>query len=486
MQNFKYYLDKVGEIGFVDQVVHSIAHVVGIPHVRVSEVVMFESGDLGQVLSLSTDHVEVILLTSEKIDVGGKVVRTQEALQIPVGEEILGSVIGPLGNIKNGTRVIKNANFMPVDVEPLGIADRVEVQKFLETGVGIVDLIVPLGKGQRELVIGDRKTGKTKFIRQSILTQAKKGTVCIYGAIAQRKLDIKRIDEFLKTKGIKQSTVIVATEASDPSGLIYIAPYTAMTIAEFFRDKGMDVLVILDDMTGHARVYREISLLAKRFPGRDSYPGDIFFIHSKLLERAGNFKKGSITCFPMAESIMGDLAGYIQTNLMAMTDGHLYFDIDLFNQGRLPAVSPFLSVTRVGRSAQTPLTSDISRTLTSFLVKNEKMKQFMHFGTEVTDEVRRTLDLGEKLEYYFDQKSDEVVPININIILVVGLWAGIWRSIDKSEMKKQMDSLILGYKQDTNYRKRVDQMVASANKFSQLIDATKKDSSLLAQKYQRS
>lgn len=482
MQNFKYYLDKTGEIGFVELVVHSIAYVTGIPHVHVSEVVMFESGDLGQVLSLSSKYVEVVLLTGEKIEVGGKVVRTQETLKVPIGEEILGSVVGPLGNFKNGSKSIKNANYMPVDVEPPGIAERVEVQKFLGTGVGIVDLIVPLGKGQRELVIGDRKTGKTKFILQTILSQAKKGTICIYAAIAQRKLDIKRLEEFFEEKGIKQNTVIVASEASDPSGLIYIAPYTAMTIAEFFRDKGMDVLVILDDMTGHARIYREISLLAKRFPGRDSYPGDIFFIHSKLLERAGNFKKGSISCIPIAESIMGDLAGYIQTNLMAMTDGHIYFDIDLFNQGRQPAVSPFLSVTRVGRSAQTPLARDISRELTSFLVKSEKVKQFMHFGTEVSDKVRRTLDLGEKLVHFFDQGSDVVVPININIMLVVGLWAGVWRSMDKSEMKKQMDGLILAYKQNSAYRKKVDGIVASANKLSQLVDNIKRDSSLLAQK----
>ena len=241
------------------------------------------------------------------------------------------------------------------------------------TGMTLVDLMIPLGRGQRELVLGDRKTGKTQFLLQAALAQASVGTVCVYACIGKKKAEILRVKEFFAKEGILDKTVIVASSSQDSTGEIFTCPYTAMAVAEFFRDRGQDTLVLLDDMTTHAKFYREMSLLLRKFPGRDSYPGDIFHIHSKLLERSGNFvikKDGNemdvaITCLPAAETIQGDLTGYIQTNLMSMTDGHIYFDNELFFKGRRPAINPFISVTRVGYQTQTSLRKEMWAALVS-------------------------------------------------------------------------------------------------------------------------
>jgi F-type H+-transporting ATPase subunit alpha len=484
MEDFKFYLDKIGEVGFVEEVVHSIVYVSGIPQSHPTEVVVFESGDIGQVMSISKDQVEVLLLSKTQVRVGAQVARTGRLLQVEVGKNVLGRIIDPLGRPHDGGGVAKKAGpgeseLRAIDIKPQNMLNRQPVVEPFETGVSIVDLVVPLGKGQRELVIGDRKTGKTEFLLQTIMTQAARGTICIYAAIAQKNLDIKRLFGYFNDSGIKDQTVIVASKSEDPSGLIFLTPYTAMTIAEFFRDKGMDVLVILDDMSGHARYYREISLLARRFPGRSAYPGDIFYVHARLIERAGNFKKGSITCLPLAESIMGDLSGYIQTNLMAMTDGHIYFDIELYNQGKRPSVSPFLSVTRVGHQTQTPLEKDISRELSSFLVNYERMKTFLHFGTEVSESVRRTLDLGKKLDLFFNQPAQIIIPINVNILLIGALWAGLWNEIKAEDMKLEMINIANYYKSNQNYKGQIDTKVKGFANFSQLIDYLRQDDSLV-------
>src|SRR3972149_299882 len=330
MKDFNYFLDKLGEIGFVDRSVHSLVYVSGLPKVHPGEVVMFESQDLGQVLSLTPEEAEILVLTSSQIRVGSKVVRTGEHLQVEVGNGLLGRMIDPLGRPIDSARLVKSVESRSIDLTPPKLLERKLVEKSLDTGVSIVDLVIPLGKGQRELVIGDRKTGKTEFLFRTVVTQAFEGTVCIYAVIGQKQIDIKKLSEFFEEQKVMKNTVIIASSSSDPAGLIYLTPFTAMTVAEFFRDQGMDVLLILDDMTTHARNYREISLLAKRFPGRSSYPGDIFYLHAKLMERGGNFllfkdldistktkispdqvKEVSITLLPVAEMVMGDFSGYI-------------------------------------------------------------------------------------------------------------------------------------------------------------------------------
>ncbi len=479
LKDFKEYLTITNEFGYVDQLKHSICLVSGLPNVTADEVVMFENGELGKVLSLSRDYAEVLLLSNSSLPIGSRVVRTESMLTAPVGKELLGRIINPLGKPMDGKHAIKSEVERPVDVLPPGIMMRKPIEKPLPTGVPMVDVIVPLAKGQRQLIIGDRKTGKTQFLLQTIVTQASQGTICIYAVIGQRQIEIKRLFENFQALGLTSKTILVATSSSDPAGLIFMTPYTAMTVAEYFRDEGFDVLLILDDVTSHARYYREISLLAKRFPGRSSYPGDIFYVQARLMERAGNFNKGSITCFPSAESVYGDISGYIQTNVMSMTDGHIFFDIELYNQGQRPAVSPFLSVTRVGHQAQTPLLRELSSKVTSFMVEYDKVKQFLHFGAEIGESARNVLDQGKKLMMIFDQSTSATVPISITTIAIGALWAGIWKEVPDQTMRLELNKLLKKYQEDDAYKKKLDTLLASQTKFGDFITILREQDDLV-------
>jgi len=252
-----------------------------------------------------------------------------------------------------------------------------------------------------------------------------------------------------------------------------------MSVAEYFSNQGHNVLLILDDLTTHARNYRQISLLAKRFPGRSAYPGDIFYLHAKLIERAGNFKKGSITCLPVAESLLGDLSGYLQTNLMAMTDGHLFFDIDLYNEGKRPSINPFLSVTRVGHQTQKQLVKDIGREVSVFLVTYERMKQFLHFGAEVGETARNILNLGGKIDIFFNQPQERIISINANIIILSGLWAGIWNETENQDLGREIESILLSYNTNQNFKKEVDQLILSSNSFSDIVNSIRRNNELI-------
>lgn len=470
MNDYKTYLSKLGEIGYVKKVLHSIAYVEGLPGAHTSEVVLFKGGGVGLVLSLGQKYIEVLLLNQSAIQVEEEVTRTNELLQVPLSEELLGKEISPLGKSYSGQEVVKKPKEMrPIDNEPMGILGRSEVKRPFETGVKIIDLIVPLGKGQRELVVGDRKTGKTLFLLQAVLSQALQGTICIYAAIGKRRDELSDIVSFIVKNKITQNVVVVGTGSADPAGLVYLTPYTAMTIAEYFRDQGKDVLVILDDLTAHASYYREITLLARRFPGRSSYPGDIFYLHAKLMERAGSFEKGSITCLPVAESAMGDLSGFIQTNLMSMTDGHIFFDIDRYNRGIRPAVNPFLSVTRVGLQAQSPLVRDLNRQLSSFLVHMEDIREFMHFGAEVSESLKRTLNLGMRIEEFLGQPQLSIVPVNIAIFTVAAIWSGYGKDLEKDKLKEAYAKLMDKYRENPEFKQLVDSMILGTPSFTELI-----------------
>ena len=267
-----------------------------------------------------------------------------------------------------------------------------------------------------------------------------------------------------------KSTIIVASSLEDPAGIIFLAPYAAMTIAEYFRDLGVNVLIVLDDLFTHAKFYREISLLGKKFPGRNSYPGDIFYTHARLLERAGNFihdkTEASITCLAVAETQSGDLSGYIQTNLMSMTDGHIYFDNDLFAQGRRPAINPFLSVTRVGRQTQTDVQRQINRELISFLTLFDKMQSFSHFGAEATASVKHTLATGEKIYSFFDQTELSLLPSTLQIYLFCLIWSGLWETATNEAMIVDITKIVAAYRSDQTVKKRVDTMVEGATSFN--------------------
>jgi F-type H+-transporting ATPase subunit alpha len=334
-------------------------------------------------------------------------------------------------------------------------------------------MLIPLGKGQRELVIGDRKTGKTNFLLQTMYTQAKKGVVCIYAAIGKKKQDVKIAEEYFAKKGVTSQIIIMASLAEDPISAIFITPYAAITLAEYFRDSGRDVLIVLDDLNTHAKFYREISLLGKRFPGRNAYPPDIFYTHAKLLERAGNFvqKNGStaITCIPVVETVQGDITGYIQTNLMSMTDGHIYFDVDLFAKGRRPAINPFLSVTRVGRQTQTNLRRTISRELISFMTLREKIENFAHFGAETNATVKNTLITGDQITAFFDQTSEVIMEIDLQTFLFSLIWFGAWKSKTFDQLKQDMTNIMIAYQTKPEFRKQITAIIEKQESLNSLL-----------------
>lgn len=476
-KDFTDYLNQVEEIGIVSEVARSITYISGLPNAKPAEVIIFETGGFGQILSLSHDFAEALVFTDgQKVKVGTRVTRTNQLLEIPVGEELLGQILNPLGRTLSLSQLKKPNYFRHVETPAPGIDERKRVKRPLETGVTMVDMIIPLGKGQRELIIGDRKTGKTNFLLQTVLMQARQGAICIYAAIGKKRLDIKKVEEFFAKNNILENAVIVASSSQDPAGIIYLTPYTAMSIAEYFKDQGRDVLIILDDLTTHAKFYREISLLGRRFPGRNSYPGDIFHTHARLLERAGNFiaKNGesSITCLPVVETTQGDLSGYIQTNIMSMTDGHLYFDSDLFAKGRRPAINPFLSVTRVGHQTQSKIKREINRELTSFLTLFEKMQGFVHFGAELSETIKSTLLTGERIFAFFEQTAHETLSPNIQVFIFSLIWAGIWQDKNPEEMAKAIEKIIKVYQTESG-RKKIDALVEKAESFNDLLNLVK-------------
>lgn len=467
MKDFATALNETQEVGYVIQVRHSIVYVSGIPKARVYEIVLFEGGEFGQVLSLSEGYVEVMLFSTRVIHVGTKVARTNELISIEVGDELLGKTISPLG-IASKNKGFSKMQRRLLHRDPPGIMERDVVNEPLETGVSLVDLIIPIGKGQRQLVIGDRKTGKTLFLFQTILSQVPKDTICVYAGIAKWQVEIKKTESFFREQGLSDRVVLVASAASDAPGLIFLTPYAAMSIAEYFKDQGKHVLLILDDLTRHAQFYREITLLARRFPGRSSYPGDIFYIHSRLLERAGKFKKGIITCIPVVESVGGDLSGYIQTNIMSMTDGHLFFDSDYFNQGRRPAVNPFLSVTRVGHRAHTYLLQTVSQEITTFLVRLEKLSQLIHFGVELSPEVKNTQALGDRLQEFFNQSYQYTIPISLSLLMVALLWQGFGKDLDIMALRASYKKIIEKYIKTYDFRTKIDQIISKSKDFADL------------------
>ncbi|MFZ5425324.1 MAG: F0F1 ATP synthase subunit alpha [Patescibacteria group bacterium] len=471
---FNTNLDTFNEVGYVEIVSHPIVYLEGLPKAKPSELILFESGEFGEVQSVNNNHVEVLVFSEIPLLVGTKASRTDKVLQIPVGDHLLGASINPLGHsIYPNKPLAKSENYRNINTSPTGIDTRVKIAQPLETGVSLVDLMIPLGKGQRELIIGDRKIGKTAFILQTILSQVNQGSLCIYAGIGKKQIDIKKVENFLEKQNIKDKTIIIASRASDSLGLIHITPYAAMTLAEYFRDKGQDVLLILDDLSTHAKFYREVSLIAKRFPGRNSYPGDIFYAHARLLERAGNFKHEngsvSITCLPVAETVEGDISGFIQTNLMSITDGHVFFDKDLFTQGRRPAINYFLSVTRVGRQTQTPLRWGINRELSSFLTLYEKTQSFVHFGAELNQGITTTLNMGDKLLAFFGQHMNRVLPLNLQITLYTLIWLGIWSADGKSKMRSDLERVIKAYEENSSYKQEVDALITSAKDFNDFL-----------------
>jgi F-type H+/Na+-transporting ATPase subunit alpha len=475
MKTFEEYLKENNEIGFVTKQFSSLVEIQGLPRVQPGELVVFESGDVGRALTLRADAVEVILFTNNRVNAGDRVARTNSHFELMVGKGMLGTIIDPLGNVVMG-EVKEHKGYEPrlVNIAPPPLMDRSMVTEQFETGVVGVDLVMPIGKGQRQLVIGDRKVGKSAFLRQTLLTHAMRGGLCVYGGVAKRQQEISAFWRFLTKYGIQVNTVAVMTNSRQPGGLIFQTPYAAMTIAEYFAGKGMDVLVIFDDLSIHAKYYREVMLTAKRFPGRSAYPGDIFYVHAKLMERAGNFTTGSITALPVAETVLSDISGYIQTNLMSMTDGHIFFDAEMYNQGRRPAVNPFLSVTRVGHQSQTPLFRSLSSELSTFLSRYRQTEELLHFGGEIGEEAKQILALGNKLTKVFNQGPASVISQNIAACVIAGLFGGFWEKDTDEVFQGRYFNLARRYAREAEFRVQVDQAMAQATDFAGLVSIVSK------------
>ncbi|HVF69457.1 MAG TPA: hypothetical protein VNA13_02725 [Xanthomonadales bacterium] len=455
MNDYNYYLKQYGEYGEVTQVKYPIVEVTGLPSVKIKEIIVFETGETGQIHDLNEESVRVILFAPNAVKVGTKVARTNNQLTIPANDDFFGHVINPFATpLLTAMGSDTTTNQLPIDTPPQSIEGRVKITKPLLTGTAVVDIVIPLGRGQRQLVLGDRKTGKSTFVLSTISNQVEQGVVVIYAAIGSKRSDIKSLEEFMiSSETRKKNMIIVATSSFDSPGLIFLTPFTAMTLAEHFRDQGRDVLLIMDDLLNHAKFYREFSLLAESFPGRDSYPGDIFHIHAKLLERAGNFKhpaKGevSITCFPIAETQDADLTGYIVSNLMSITDGHLFFDNNVYAKGTRPAINTPLSVTRVGKQTQDKIMKDINREVGSLFSVYEKVENLSHFGSELSESVKNTLVLGEKIQFFFNQPEGITFPKEVYLVLFCLVWLGIVNT--ESEIELSREKLAIAAKDPSN------------------------------------
>jgi len=486
MKKYKDYEKQGNQIGVVSSVYHSIVKATGLSAVKYNDIVSFESGGYGQVVSIDKNLVNIVLLSNTTIRAGEACISTGGRLEVPVSISLLGMTINPFGTPLRGTYGRGRYEKRLVDVKAPKLDQRELIRDQFITGIKIIDLMLPLAFGQRQLIIGNRKTGKTPFLIQSAKSMVKAGGLCVYACIGRKLIDIALLEESFEKNGILDKCVIVSSSASDAPGLVYLSPYTAMTIAEFFRDQGANVLLILDDMTTHAKYYREISLLSGRFPGRDSYPGDIFYVHSRLMERAGNFKLTldkekkvtSITCLPVANMVMGDFSGFIQTNLMAMTDGHIYFDTDRYNKGMFPAINPFLSVTRVGRQTQKKILKDSATEVTRFLVRVAELEQFSHFGAEISSVTRKDIDTGQKLQVLLQQDIEEFIVAEAFLFIVAILFSGIWKDISITQTMSEASKIMQNYKENNVFSHQVDKLISKASSFSNLVYEIEKNPGL--------
>jgi len=436
MENFNTYLKTLGEYGIVTDVNGSIALVEGLPGAKMHEMVVFEEGALGHIISVERTHCKTVIVSGAPPQANERVARTNRGLEIPIDETLVGTMVSPLNEGGVG-------ELYPLNGALESIESRAKIDKQFHTGVIMVDLLIPLGAGQKELIIGNRKTGKTNLLLTTVKNQANEGKIIIMALIGKRKSEIQKINHFLQTEKLSQKVILVVSAADDPDYLVYLTPYSAMTIAEFFKKKGIDTVVILDDLTTHAKVYRQMSLLSGRFPGRESYPGDMFYEHARLLERAGNFhtsqgKTTSITCLPVAESIGGDLSGHVTTNLMGITDGHIFFDSSLFEKGKRPAINLFLSVTRVGRQTQQKLTKDINQKVTTFLAEYESLQNLAHFGAELSHELQNKIQKGARLSEIFEQDFNTAVDETTQLVLIGLVWGDLFNELPVADIQKKL------------------------------------------------
>jgi F-type H+-transporting ATPase subunit alpha len=431
----------VAEVGTVVSVGDGIAQVHGIERVMATEMLEFPHGIFGLALNLSEESVGVVLLGhSTAIKEGDTVKRTGKIISVPVGEAMLGRVVNALGQPLDGKGPIATTETSPIEKIAPGVVDRQGVKQPLQTGLKAIDAMVPIGRGQRELIIGDRQTGKTAVAVDTILNQRGKGVFCIYNAIGQKASTIAQLVKTLEDAGAMEFTIVVAAPASDPASLLFISPYAACAMGEYFRDKGQHALCVYDDLSKHAQAYREISLLLRRPPGREAYPGDVFYLHSRLLERAAMMSNelggGSLTALPIIETQAGDLSAYIPTNVISITDGQIFLESDLFHQGVRPAINVGNSVSRVGGSAQIKAMRQVAGTLRLDLAQYRELAAFAQMASDLDKSTQDQLNRGKRLVEVLKQPQYQPLAVEKQVLIVYAGTKGFLDSVPEEQARE--------------------------------------------------
>ena len=431
----------VSEVGTVVAVGDGIARLHGVESVMAGEMLEFSHGVFGIALNLEESSVGAVLLGDyTEIREGDPVKRTGRIISVPVGDEMLGRVINALGQPIDGKGPITSNQYRPIEQIAPGVVDRQPVREPLQTGLKAIDAMIPIGRGQRELIIGDRQTGKTAVAVDTIINQKDTGVICIYNAIGQKQSTIAQVVKTLKDAGAMAYTIVVAAAASDPASLLFVSPYAACSIGEHFRDSGRHALCVYDDLSKHAQAYREISLLLRRPPGREAYPGDVFYLHSRLLERAAKMNDtqggGSLTALPIIETQAGDLSAYIPTNVISITDGQIFLESDLFHQGVRPAINVGNSVSRVGGAAQVKAMRQVAGTLRLDLAQYRELAAFAQFGSELDKATRAQLSRGQRLVELLKQPQYEPLAVEQQIMIIFAGTTGLLDDIAVADVQK--------------------------------------------------
>ena len=474
----KEQIEEIGEVSFIGD---GIARVIGLTNVMAGELVEFENGAYGMAQNLEKQDVGVIIFGSyENIHEGEPVKRTGRILDVPVGDALIGRVVDALGRPIDGLGAIETTKKRPVENEAPGVMQRQSVKQSLPTGLKVVDALVPIGKGQRELIIGDRKTGKTSIAVDTILNQKGKNTLCIYVAIGQKESTVKALVETLKRYGAMEYTTVVSASASQPAPMLYIAPYAGTAMGEEWMYQGRDVLIVYDDLSKQAAAYREISLLLRRPPGREAYPGDVFYLHSRLLERAAKLSDelgaGSLTALPIIETQAGDISAYIPTNVISITDGQIFLESDLFYSGVRPGLSAGLSVSRVGGSAQIKAMKKVSGTLRIDLASYRELEAFTQFGSDLDAATQQKLNRGKRTVEVLKQDVHQPLPIEYQVSILFALTHGLLDAIPIDRIKsfeKALYQHLESEHRDILNEIRDQHVISDEEKFYKVIESFK-------------
>ena len=430
---------EASETGVVILVGDGIAKASGLDKCMAGELLEFPNGSYGMAQNLEEDTVSIVILgTDSGIKEGDTVKRTGKVVSVPVGAGLIGRVVNALGEPIDGKGPIANEGFRPIEAPAPGIIDRKHVSRPMQTGIKAIDSMIPIGRGQRELIIGDRQTGKSTIATDTILNQKGKDVICIYVAIGQKRSTVAQVVENLTIGGAMDYTIVVSATASELAPMQYIAPYSGCTMGEHFMHQGKDVLVIYDDLSKHAVAYRAISLLIRRPPGREAYPGDVFYLHSRLLERAAQMSDelggGSLTALPIIETQAGDVSAYIPTNVISITDGQIFLETELFNAGIMPAVNPGISVSRVGGDAQLKAMKKVSGSLKLLYSQYRELQSFAQFGSDLDADTKARLALGERIVAVLKQKNNAPVEVAHQVCIIYAVTNGYLNSIDVEQV----------------------------------------------------